>query len=65
MLSYSSRAPASRRSMLTALSISSLKDSSKVFTDQLTRALGKVFMRSRSRSTRSLFVAIERRMPLP
>lgn len=56
---------ASRRSMLTAQSISFLKSSSSVLMDQDTRALGKVLIRSRSRSTRSLLVAMLMVQPLP
>ena len=55
----------SRRSMETARSMSSLKPSSSVFTDQDTRAPGKLFMSSRSRSTRSLLVAMLSFIPLP
>lgn len=55
---------ASLRSMLTALSISFLNCLSSVLVDHDTYALGKVLIRSRSRSTKSDFVAILTVQPL-
>lgn len=45
--------------------MSSLKRSSSVLTDHETRASGNVFIKSTSRKTKSDFVAMESRAPMP
>ena len=54
-----------RRAILTPLSISLRKSSSSVLIDQDTRAFGNVLIKSRSRRTRSDFVAMLTLIPLP
>ena len=63
--SWKARMASRRRAMGAASSMSRRKPSSSVLIDQETRALGKVRMRSRSRSTRSDLVAMLTAQSLP